>query len=465
MMTQPSRRDCLKSAAFTILPALSVRTYAANEKINVAVVGVGSMGSGDIGRMISAAPNQHVAGAPVKVPPINVVALCDVDSRGPLERNPRKAFPEFPTKMRLWTDYREMLDKQKDIEAVFVATPDHHHAIISMRAMQMGKHVSTEKPLTRTISELRALGAAAKKYKKVATACDMEGHAFDEMRGMVEWVKAGVIGDVREVHIWVGGGGRPRDYTAMKAPLPIPDYLNWDLWLGPARQQPYHAGLHPGSWRGWWDFGTGAIGDWCGHLFDCTIWALDLEAPTSVEPQWDGSDLSEVYWQSAVIKYNFPARGKLPPVTVTWYDGGKMPPKPEEMGPDEELPRGGGYLMVGSKGKLVAIGRKSYLESDHGWLLPKSRMKDFQPPKPTLPRVKDQEHLNEWLDAIKGGPPATCAFDLYPSRIFEIGILGTVAVRVGKPIEWDAKNMRVKGVPEADRFIHHEYRKGWELGS
>jgi hypothetical protein len=243
----------------------------------------------------------------------------------------------------------------------------------------------------------------------------------------------------------------------------VPPDLNWDLWLGPAREQPYHAGLHPGRWRGWWEFGTGILGDWCGHLFDTAVWSLDLGAPTSIEPQWDGGDVSEIAWQSAIIKYQFPARGKLPPVTLTWYDGGKQPPRPEELDPGEELPRGGGYLFVGSKGKLVAVGRKSYLESDHGWLLPRSRMRDFQPPPQTLPRVKDQEHLNEWLDAIKGGKPASCAFDSYSSRIFEIGALGTVAVRTGKPIEWDAKNMRAKGLPEADRFIHAEYRKGWEL--
>jgi hypothetical protein len=448
-MTLPSRRDCLKSA-FTILPALSARTYAANEKINVAAIGVGIMGIGNIGRMIKL--------------PINVVALCDVDSRDPLQRNPRKAFKEFPTGLRMWTDYREMLDKQKDIEAVFVSTPDHTHAVISMRAMEMGKHVACEKPLTRTISELRALAAAAKKYKKVATQCDMEGHAFDELRGMVEWVKAGVIGEVREVHIWEGeASDRPRRYPDIKAPLPVPDYLNWDLWLGPSRYRDYHAGLHPATWRGWWDFGTGILGDWCGHLFDCAVWSLDLGAPDSIEPQWDGSDVSEVAWQSATIKYRFPARGKLPPVTLTWYDGGRKPPRPEELEPGEELPKGGGYLMVGSKGKLLAAGRKSYLESDRGWLLPRSRMKDLQPPPQTLPRVKDQEHLNEWLDAIKGGKPASCAFDSYPTRIFEIGALGTVAVRVGKPIEWDAKRMRVRGVSDADRFIHHEYRKGWEL--
>ncbi|MGD0499803.1 MAG: Gfo/Idh/MocA family oxidoreductase [Bryobacteraceae bacterium] len=436
-------------SAFTIIPALSARTYAANEKVNVAVVGCGSMGMGDIGRM-------------VKVPTINIVALCDVDSRDPVKRNPAKGSYDF-TGVRMWADFREMLDKQKDIEAVFVATPDHTHAVISMRAMEMGKHVDCEKPQARTISEMRAMAAAAKKYK-VATQCDMEGHAFDELRGMVEWVKAGVIGEVREVHIWEGGGNRPRGYPGIKAPLPVPDYLNWDLWLGPAREQPYHAGLHPGSWRGWWEFGTGIMGDWCGHLFDCAVWSLDLGAPTSVEPKWDGGDVSEVAWQSAIIKFNFPARGKLPPVTLTWYDGGNKPPRPEELDPGEELPRGGGYLFVGSKGKLVAQGRKSYLESDHGWLLPRSRMKDFQPPPQTLPRVKDQEFLNEWLDAIKGGKPATCSFDGgYSNRIFELGLLGNVAVRTGKPIEWDAKNMRAKGLPEADRLIHAEYRKGWEL--
>jgi len=446
-MGLPSRRDCLKSV-FTIIPSISARTYAANDKVNVAAIGVGSMGVGNLGRLAKL--------------PVNVVALCDVDSQDPLKRNPRKAFPEFPAKARFWKYYREMLDKQRDIEAVFVSTPDHSHAVISMRAMQMGKHVTTEKPLTRTISELRALAAAAKKYKNVATACDMEGHAFDELRSMVEWIKAGVIGEVREVHIWEGGG-RPRNYPAIKAPLPVPENLNWDLWLGPAKYREYHAGLHPGGWRGWWDFGTGNLGDGCGHRFDCAVWSLDLDAPEWIEPQWDGGDISEVTWQWAVIKYHFPKRGKLPAVTLTWYSGGKMPPRPQELGPEEQLPRGAGYMLVGSKGKLVARGRQSYLESDHGWLLPRSLMKDFQPPPKTLPRVKNEEHLNEWLEAIKGGPPATCAFDGYSQRIFEIGLLANVAVRTGKRIEWDAKNMRAKGVPEADRFIHHEYRKGWEL--
>lgn len=233
-MTLPSRRACLKSA-FTIIPALSARTYAANEKLNVAVVGCGSMGMGDIGRMVKL--------------PINIVALCDVDSRDPVKRNPSKGSYDLSA-ARTWVDFREMLDKQKDIEAVFVATPDHTHAVISMRAMEMGKHVACEKPQARTISEMRAMGAAARKYK-VATQCDMEGHAFDELRSMVEWVKAGVIGEVREVHIWEGGSDRPRGYPGtLKNPLPVPDYLNWDLWLGPASSREYHAGLHPGSWRG-----------------------------------------------------------------------------------------------------------------------------------------------------------------------------------------------------------------------
>lgn len=448
-MTLASRRDCLKAAcAFTILPSLSVRTYAANEKINVAAIGVGSMGIANIERMLKL--------------PFNVVALCDVDSRDPLKRIPRKAFPNFPAGARFWVDFREMLDKQKDIEAVFVSTPDHTHAVISMWAMKMGKHVACEKPLVRTVSELRALAAAARKYKNVATHCDMEGHAFDELRSMVEWVKAGVIGEVREVHIWERGSYRPRGYPDVKKTLPVPDYLKWDLWLGPARFRDYHAGVIPG-WRGWWDFGTGVLGDWCGHLFDAAVWSLDLGAPATIEPHWDGSDISEVAWQSAVIKYQFPARGKLPPVTLTWYDGDKQPPRPAELDPEEELPRRGGYLFVGSKGKLVAAGRRSYLESDRGWLLPRSKMKDFQPPPQTLPRIKDQEHLNEWVDAIRGGKPSSCAFDGYASRLFEIGLLGAVAVRTGKPIEWDEKNMRAKGLPEADRFLHAEYRKGWEL--
>ncbi len=401
------------------------------------------MGAGDRGRLVKL--------------PVNIVALCDVDSR-----NLAAASKDHPA-ARTWVDFRKMLGQQKEIDAVLVSTPDHTHAVVSMMAMKLGKHVVCEKPLARTVSEIRALADAATKYK-VATQLDMEGHAFDGLRDMVEWVRAGVIGEVRDVHIWNPASDRPKGWPERPKTAPVPEYLNWDLWLGPAPYRDYHSGLHPASWRGWWDFGTGVLGDWCGHSFDAAVWSLDLGAPSTIEPQWEG-DVEEVAWKWSIIKFKFPARGAgMPPVTITWYDGGKMPPR-ELLPPGESFPAGlgGGYLFVGSKGKILANGRYSYLKSDEGWLLPRERMKTFQAPPHTLPRVPDQEHLLEWLEACKGGKPASCCFEGYGGRLMEIGMLGNVAVRTGKMIEWDSANMRAKGVPEADRFLHAEYRKGWEL--
>lgn len=435
-----TRRGLLTPAAAVLMaPRATARLAAANDRLNVACVGVGGIGKPNRQRLVKAG--------------VEIVALCDVDSR-----NLAVAAQEHP-RARTWADFRVMLEKQKEIDAVFVSTPDHTHASVAMAAMKLGKHVCCEKPLAHSIGEVRALAAAARRYK-VATQLDNEGHAFDGLREIVEWIQAGVIGEVREVHAWQNSTYQPK--LARPEPQPVPDYLNWDLWLGPAPYRDFHAGLHPGSWRGWWDFGSGVLGDWCGHFFDAALWSLNLGMPSTVEAE-SGGDVQEAVPAWSVVRYRFPARGKdLPALTLTWYDGGKLPPRPEELKPGEELPAGG-YLFVGSKGKLLVKGRRSLAESDKGWLLPAERMEAFQAPKPTLPRVPNQEHLREWIDACKGGKPASCRFEDYGGRLTEIGLLGNVAIRAGRTIEWDAERMRAVDLAGVDRFVRLEYRKGWEL--
>ena len=442
-MKRISRRACLKAgAAFMILPCTSARGYAANERLDVACVGVGGMGRGNHQRL-------HKIGE-------NIVALCDVDSR-----NLDAAAKEYPG-ARTWADFREMLDKQKNIDAVMVSTPDHTHAVVSMAAMKRGKHVCCEKPLAHSIHELHALAAAAKQYK-VTTQVDAEGHAFDGLRQIVERIRAGVIGPVQEVHIWRQSTYRPNGWPERPKRQPIPSYLDWDLWLGPAPYRDYHEGLHPGAWRRWWDFGSGVLGDWCGHLFDAAVWALDLGGPFAIQPQW-GGDVADVPPEWAIIRYTFPPYRGRPAVMLTWYEGQHeaKPPRPEELKPGEELPTGG-YLFVGTQGKMLVRGRNLLTESDQAVLLPEEKEKTFQPPAPSLPRVRNEDHLLEWIKACKGGEPTSLPFDGYGSRLFEIGLLGVAAVRAGKKIEWDTTQPAANHAAELAPYVRPQYRKGWEL--
>ena len=415
-----------------------------SERVNFAGIGAGGQGGGDINAMAG-------LGA-------NVVALCDVD-----QAHAAGTFKRFP-RARVYKDFRRMLDKEENhIDAVTVGTPDHIHAVASMNAIRRGKHVYCEKPLTHTIYEARQLTLAAKKHG-VATQMGNQGHATEGARLTNEWIQAGVIGDVREVHTWTDragklwkqGIGRPKDRP------PVPSTLDWDLWLGPAAERPYHPSYAPSKWRGWWDFGTGAMGDMGCHIVDHPVWALKLGSPTAVEAvtTLDGSEVDgkpnfETYPIAAVIHYEFPARGNLPPVRMTWYEGGLMPPTPAEMPAGRRLPANG-VLYVGSKGKLF--------HGSHGGmppLLPDGLTAEAGLVKKTMPRSPG--HHSEWLLACKGQATAMSNFS-YSGPLTETVLLGVLAQRApGRRLAWDGQAMKITNMPELNPHIHKDYRKGWDL--
>ena len=399
-----------------------------SEKLNIGVIGCGGKGYSDM----------------VGCNSENIVALCDVD-----DRRAAGGYRAFPKAAR-YRDYRKLLDKEKGIDAVTVSTPDHHHAPASIAAMTLGKHVYCQKPLTHSIHEARRMLEVAKRYK-IATQMGNQGHSEHGSRRMVELVRAGALGEIRGVHIgtdrplWPQGLARPAGEQA------VPQGLDWDLWLGPAPPRPYHSAYLPFNWRGWWDVGTGALGDMACHNWDIAYWSLDLGLPRTIEAK--SADLfSDAAPKWSVIRYEFPARGKRPPVTLTWYDGGKRPPAELFEG---EAQKGNGSILVGSKGKLYV---------PHYWgdgvLLPRKSFADFKAPEPTLPRSPG--HYKEWIAACKGGPPALSRFE-YSAGLTESVLLGNLAVRTGKKIVWDAKTANAVGCPEADPFIHREYRGGYEV--
>ncbi len=433
------------TAAFGMagLSAAKLRAASPNNKLNIAAIGVGGMGSGNI----------------EKCSEENIVALCDVD----LKRG-GKTFGAHP-KAKRFRDFRVMLDKmEKEIDAVIIATPDHTHAVATMEAMRRGKHVYTQKPLTHTIWEARQLTEASKRYG-VATQMGNQGHSSNGARQTVEWIRAGVIGEVREVHCW---SDRPLRGTRFEKRLywaqgvadrpekkeAIPDTLDWDLWMGPAPYRDYSSAYVPFDWRGWWDFGTGALGDMGCHIIDHPYWALKLGYPTSVEASSTHIH-SETAPLASLVTYHFPARGELPPVRMVWYDGGIKPPRPEELEPHEEWPVDG-VIYVGDRGKIM--------HKSHGGkptLLPLSRMNDFQRPDETLPRIKGS-HEQNWIDACKGGAPACSNFN-YSGPLTEVVLLGNLAIRTEGHLLWDGPNMRVTNNEAANEFVRREYRQGWKL--
>jgi len=358
-----------------------------------------------------------------------------------------------------------MLDREAhQIDAVTVGTPDHIHAVAAMAAIRAGKAVYCQKPLTHTLHECRELTKAARQAG-IATQMGNQGHATEGARLTNEWIQAGIIGTVREVHVWSDragrlwkqGIGRPKDVP------PVPSTLDWNLWLGPARERPYNPAYAPVSWRGWWDFGTGAMGDMGCHIIDHPVWALKLGSPSTVEARstLDGSFLDadkpndETYPIAALIYYDFPARGELPPVRMTWYEGGLMPPAPPELPLSDRLPENG-VLYIGSKGKLY--------HGSHGGmprLLPHDLHDAAAKVPKTMPRSPGQ--YEEWALACKGGPKPVSNFD-YAGPMTEIALLGVLALRSpGRRLEWDSNHLKVKNAPELNRYVHIEYRKGWSL--
>jgi len=418
------------AAAFTIVPRHVLggpRHVAPSEKLNIACIGIGGMGGSDSGQVGTE----------------TIVALCDVDwKRG------AGAFNRYPNAKK-YRDFRKMLEKEKSIDAVTVSTPDHTHAVAAMMAIKMGKHVYCQKPLAHDIFEVRRLTEAARKHK-VMTQMGIQLHAEGYLRLVVEMIKSGVIGKVRRVDIWSGknwgGGTRPTD-----AP-PVPETLDWDLWLGPAPWRPYHPVYVPSNWRRWWDFGTGTLGDMGCHIIDPAFWALDLGYPMSVEAS-PGEFNKETYPKKTIVKWQFPARGQLPPMTLTWYDGANKPPRPKELDEKRNLPGQGG-LYYGDKGVILA---------PHGGgprLLPESKMKGFKPPEPFLPRGVN--HWQEWISACKGGPKPLADFD-YAGPLTETILLGNVAALAGRKIKWNGPKLKVADMPEANKYLKRDYRQGWTL--
>jgi predicted dehydrogenase len=386
----------------------------------------------------------------------NIVALCDVDDEYAAE-----TFEKFPNAKR-YRDFRVMLEKQKDIDAVVIATPDHTHAVITVAAMQAGKHVYCQKPLTQNPYEARKVTEAARQAK-VVTQMGIQGHSGDGMRLVCEWIWDGAIGQVRQVEAWSSLTYYPWGHawwstthaTKPEEKAPVPKTLDWDLWLGPAPYRDYHPCYHPGKWRAWWDFGCGMLGDRGIHTMDPVFWALKLGHPVSVEAS--STNLNEhTHPVACIIAYDFPAREGMPPVQLTWYDG-LTPPRPEELEDGRRMGHSeGGVLFKGDKGTLMC---GIYGESPQ--IIPYSKMQAYKRPAETLPRVKGS-HEQDWIRAIKEGGRADADFD-YSGPFTEVVLLGNIAKRMNMKLYWDPDNMKFTNSDEANKYIGREYRQGWSL--
>ena len=422
------------------MPAI-VRGRNLNEKLDIAMVACGGRGAANL---------QGVASE-------NIVALCDV-----YEPAIARAARDHPHAIKI-TDYRRLFDEHADrFDAVVVSTPEHHHAFATLAALKLGKHVYCEKPLTRDIFEARTIREAADGLD-LATQMGTQIHASDNYRRVVELIQGGVIGPVRESHVWVSrawGRQSPEEAEAngdivsvLERPegaSPIPEGLDWDLWVGPAPSRPFHDVYWPGpKWYRWWDFGNGTMSDLGSHRNDLPFWALNLEAPLTVTAEGPPPH-PEIAPASMKAVYEFGQRGDLPPVQLSWYQGTAKP----DAWHDGSIPKwGDGVLFIGDDGMLLADYGK-YL------LLPEEKFRDVTLPEPTLPRVAS--HYDEWIDACKTGSPTGSNFE-YAGWLTESNHLGNVAFRAGKPLEWDAASMRATNAPEADQFIRRDYRDGWSL--
>ncbi len=444
-----SRRIFLMGASAAVagcatgrVPSLTRMGYRSpSNKLNVAAIGAGGQGNSDIHNCQSE----------------NVVALCDVDLS-----HAATAIEDFP-KAKTYTDFRVMLERQKDIDAVTISTPDHMHTYAAITAMQHGKHVYVQKPLTHTIYEARLLTAAAQKYK-VATQMGNQGHSGEGVRHLCEMIWSGVIGQVREAHTWsnrpIWPQGILEQWTDGVPRLlpeePVPAGMDWDMWIGPAAWRPYNSEYAPFKWRGWWEFGTGALGDMGCHIMDPVNWALQLGPPSSVEcvSQEGGNELTAP--SKAVIRYEFPERNGMAPLVLYWHDGGNMPPHPAGIDPDVKLGSGdNGSLYIGDKGIITA---DTY--GANARLLPDKLMEDYEFPKEVIPRVAG--HHQDWIQSCKGGVPSSSNFN-YSGPFTETVLLGNLCLRCEGILLWDADKMRVTNNKAANQFVKVKYRKGWEI--
>jgi len=416
------------------------------DKVNFAGIGVGSQGGSDVDAVVAEGGN--------------LVALCDVD-----HDYAAKKFAQYPD-AKQYKDYRVMLDEMgKDIDAVVIGTPDHTHAVITIEAMKRGKHVYCEKPLAHTVHEVRAVMAAAKKYG-VVTQLGNQGHSFDTIRRTCEWIWAGAIGQVHTVYAGCGEFkevyNQKRNLDKIDQHYDVPAALDYDLWVGPVPFRPYTPFWVPWNWRGWMPFGTGTIGDWFCHVIDPSFWALNLDAPTSVQAEvtdYDPKVDGLTYPSATKITFEFPANKDRGPVTLIWHDGNNPITKPPDFPSDDEVPRTGAVL-VGDKGMIV--------HGSHGaggcHLQPDKLREQFtgaNAPTPTISRVKN--HHWDWLDAIKNGRPAGSNFE-YGGRLTQVALLGAIAIQFpGETLQWDNRATRFTNNKDANDLLDPHFRRGWRL--
>ncbi|WP_207513014.1 Gfo/Idh/MocA family protein [Longitalea luteola] len=467
-----SRRDFLKNtslaaAGFFIVPrhVLGRGYIAPSDKLNIAGIGAGGKGASDLTEF-------------AKSPKVNIVALCDVDDRQAVKS--RERFPKAP----YYQDFREMLEKEKkNIDAVSVSTPDNTHAVAALSAMQLGKHVYCQKPLTHDIYEARILAEAAKKYK-VVTQMGNQGGSGDGVRKMKEMVDAGLVGDVHTVHCWTNRPVWPQGIPTPTGSFEVPKEVNWDLWLGPAKKIDYNPAYLPFNWRGWWAFGTGALGDMACHIMDPVFRILPIDYPSSVEcsvatiykEMWNDSMNPDGCPPSSIMHLTYPRKDGKGNIKVSWHDGGLTPERPEELLPEEPMGNwDGGVIMVGTKGKIMC---DCYGANPR--LLPTRLMKEKKMPKETIKRVPEGHYI-QWVNACMEGygkGVTSSPFD-YAGPFTESILMGNLAIRSfmmknpnakgdnrypgRKRLLWDAKNMKITNFDEANQFVKREYREGWTL--
>ncbi|RPI21209.1 MAG: gfo/Idh/MocA family oxidoreductase [Acidobacteria bacterium] len=464
-MARLSRREFVAAgaAAATIVPrhVLGGAGYVPpSETVNIAIIGTGGQGTVNLKSLFDE-------------PDARVIAIADPSETTDVSRfYYRFVAGRLPTLKLIkdtyakqnrtdfkgcadYVDFRQMLEKEKDIDAVLVATPDHWHALVSIAAMKLGKHVYCEKPLCHSIEEVRKVTQVAKEMK-VATQMGNHGHSGEGIRLTCEWIWDGAIGPIREVHSWAGVTKPWTDATEPpKETPPVPKGFDWDLWLGPAAYRPYHPVYAPVTWRCWFDFGTGYLGDYACHHLDPAFWALKLGYPSSIEATSYNRGKG-TFPHASVVYLNFPARGDMPPVKVTWYDGGIGPETPEELERDRRLgQKGHGILFVGEKGKILA----------GGWggtprLMPETAMKAYKRPEKTLRRVKG--HHRDWLDACKGGEPSSANFEAMAPMVESV-LLGSIALQFDQKLTFDPTTLRFTNSESANSLLNPPYRQGWSL--
>ena len=443
-MTATRRRFLATAASISIVPRhifAQGGKPGANGKLNIAGIGIGGMGKSNLHQIAAAG---HA-----------IVALCDVDSA--YVQPVKDTYPQST----FFTDYRDLLAQQKDLDAVMIATPDHTHAVIAAAAIKAGKHVFVQKPLCHDVFECRELMRLAKE-KNVVTQMGIQGHAGPGFYLINEWIAAGGIGELQSIDAWCDLSYYPWGRAGWSTLLgrkpdkgePVPATLNWDLFLGPAPVREYHPTYHPARWRAWWDFGNGMMGDRGAHTLDSVFTILGQRMPTTVDATSCGMN-PDTHPLSAIITFQFTAHKGLPPLKLTWYEGTR-PPRPQELPDDQKLPAEGGVLFNGSKAKLVCG-----VYGDSPRIIPETAMKAFERPPQTIVRPTGGIE-GDWLKAIMEGRKA-CADFAYSARLTELTLLGNIAKRVDSRIVWDDAAMRVTNNEEANRFIKGFRRDGWDL--